>query len=260
MRSLSLIVVVGLALLGADVAVAAPSQAPPNQNGGSGQVPGAPVAPNQNGGSGQVPAAPPVRTGTATPAPRPAPAPASAPAAPARSTPKRRAPQGLPTTVRRLRGCLNDVTRREGRVLVLRSGLGRHGPTSRVRVARALDLSSPGVARAERRGVRRLRAFARARGCTGQKDDAKAVVRDAAAALGAGQSGGDNRPRDRTSSSGGAPSSEPAPPAEPRSAPAVSVPATIAGRDGMTNVLLALVIGLLGLTLIGRGLLKQLRE
>jgi hypothetical protein len=54
----------------------------------------------------------------------------------------------------------------ERRVLILRSGFGSPRPSSRARVARALELSTRRVTRLERRGLRRLRALAR-RGCGG---------------------------------------------------------------------------------------------
>jgi hypothetical protein len=71
----------------------------------------------------------------------------------------------LRATVRRYGACLGQLPPLERRVLVLRAALGRSEPRSRVRVA-ALTATSVGrVARAERRGLHRLRALGRRGGC-----------------------------------------------------------------------------------------------
>jgi hypothetical protein len=71
----------------------------------------------------------------------------------------------LRATVRRYSACLGQLPPLERRVLVLRAALGRSEPRSRVRVAALTARSVPRVARAERRGLRRLRALGRRGGC-----------------------------------------------------------------------------------------------
>lgn len=253
MRSLPLIFAAVLVLLAPGVAGAAPSQAP-NQNGGSGQVP---AAPNQNGGSGSVPAAPtaapgpsttpvpaPIPTATAKPAPRAIAVPA--PVAPGRTTPTHRSTGGLPGTVKRFRGCLPDVTRRQARVLVLRGSLGRSKPTSRAAIAQALDLSVARVVRLERQGVRSLRARASTTGCAGQADEAAPVVRDAVAALRSGGFGHGSKRGDPSDS---------AVPGNPQgSGPALGI---ASGTGKGTTLPLAALTALVGLALIARGLRKE---
>ena len=67
--------------------------------------------------------------------------------------------------VARLGGCLSSVPAGQRRVLVLRTGSGPGEPLSRRAVAARLDATPRQVARAERRGVRHLRAAARNGGC-----------------------------------------------------------------------------------------------
>ena len=252
MRSLPLILAAVLVLFGAGVARAAPSQAP-NQNGGNAPEPNGP--PNQDGGSGQLPVAP-TATPRATPTPTPStPTPSAAPtpdgplapAAPARTSPKKlRPPEALPVIVKRLRGCLPDVARREARVLVLRTGLGRAKPTPRDRIADALDVSATAVGRAERSGARRLRARARASTCETDEDAAGPLVQDAVAALAAGKGGG-----------GSASTGDQAANSAMTSDPAGSRSAAVAGGgDKTTALLFAALAGLLGFALLARGLLK----
>ena len=62
----------------------------------------------------------------------------------------------------RLQGCLASVPRSERRVLALRAGVGRARPHSRTEVARITHLKRKRVVTLERRGLRRLRALARA--------------------------------------------------------------------------------------------------
>jgi hypothetical protein len=267
MRALSLILVAVVALLGANIAAATPSQAP-NQEGGSGRVPTA--APNQHEGSGDGPAparseppaespAAPAPSAARAPAavapPPPAVTPASAP--PVRSTaktpkstrkqPARRTTEGLTATVARLRGCLPDLRRRNARVLVLRTGLGRSTRTSRAAIARALEISSARVRRAEERGLRELRAVARERECERDGHQAAGVVRGAMAALRAGQ-------LERTASSSGDASRA----REDRAPPSTGAVATGSGNAAL--YVAAGLAALLGLALIARGLRSDLQQ
>jgi hypothetical protein len=79
--------------------------------------------------------------------------------------PVERRERRLRRTVRRLSGCLDALATGSRRVLVLRAGLGAHGPLSRRAVAERLDATVPQVARDERRGLRDLRGAARAGSC-----------------------------------------------------------------------------------------------
>ena len=83
----------------------------------------------------------------------------------------------------RLSGCLGTVSAPRRQVLVLRAGVGPARPLSRRAVADRLDVPAKRVARAERRGVRELRAAARAGACS-------AAPEAPAAAPAAGGSGG----------------------------------------------------------------------
>lgn len=78
---------------------------------------------------------------------------------------RKRAERRLRRAVRRLSGCLSTLPAFERRVLVLRSGLGRARPRSARGVARRLGVPTRRVSRAERRGLRRLRAADRRSGC-----------------------------------------------------------------------------------------------
>jgi hypothetical protein len=69
--------------------------------------------------------------------------------------------------VRERTGCLAALAPTVRRVLVLRAGVHGAAPHSRPRVAVLLDLSTPRVARLERRGVRTLRRLDAATGCGG---------------------------------------------------------------------------------------------
>jgi hypothetical protein len=68
-------------------------------------------------------------------------------------------------TIQRLRPCLPELPRLLTRVLVLRAGVGEADRLSRAQVARRLDRPLQVVRRYERRGVKRLRAAARAGEC-----------------------------------------------------------------------------------------------
>ena len=75
--------------------------------------------------------------------------------------------RALRRDVERLQGCLASVPRSERRVLALRAGVGRARPHSRTEVARITHLKRKRVVTLERRGLRRLRALARAGVCGG---------------------------------------------------------------------------------------------
>jgi hypothetical protein len=89
--------------------------------------------------------------------------------------PRERRERRLRQTVARLRGCLDSIGATQRRVLVLRAGIGAAAPHSRTAVADRLDTTVRAVRRAERRGLRSLRAA-----CAG--DDAAAPAAAAPAA------------------------------------------------------------------------------
>lgn len=78
---------------------------------------------------------------------------------------RHRADRRLRSVVKRLSGCLGRVGHTERRVLVLRAGVGDARALSRAAVARRLEIPSGRVARAERHGIRRLRALSQRHGC-----------------------------------------------------------------------------------------------
>jgi hypothetical protein len=92
--------------------------------------------------------------------------------------------------VERLAACLDRLPDTPGQVLRLRAGLGSEAAQSRRAVAHRLDIGVRRVARAERRGVRRLRALARSSGCGGST--AAAAGGEESAAGGAGTSPGES--------------------------------------------------------------------
>jgi hypothetical protein len=73
--------------------------------------------------------------------------------------------RALRRDVERFQGCLASVPRSERRVLALRAGVGTARPHSRTEVARITHLKRKRVVTLERRGLRRLRALARAGAC-----------------------------------------------------------------------------------------------
>jgi hypothetical protein len=77
----------------------------------------------------------------------------------------RKRDRALRRAVLRFQGCLERVPRAERRVLALRAGVGIARTRSRTEVARITGLRRARVARLERRGLRRLRALARAGAC-----------------------------------------------------------------------------------------------
>ena len=69
-------------------------------------------------------------------------------------------------SVTRLNDCLDELSRRQERVLELRAGVGSAAPRTRGDVARILDLRVRRVQRIERNGLRRARRLDRAGACT----------------------------------------------------------------------------------------------
>jgi hypothetical protein len=94
----------------------------------------------------------------------------------------------LRRAVARLRGCFYALSHLQRRVLMLRGGIGDRPPMSRGAVARQLEISRVRVRRAERRGLRRLRAAAHADRCSAQSGRSRTgpAVSGAARALLAG--------------------------------------------------------------------------
>jgi hypothetical protein len=88
----------------------------------------------------------------------------------------KRRERALRRDVARLQGCLASVPRSERRVLALRAGLGRARPHSRTEVARITHLKRKRVVTLERRGLRRLRALARAGVCGSAGGSSTAVA------------------------------------------------------------------------------------
>jgi hypothetical protein len=74
----------------------------------------------------------------------------------------------LTATVRRFRGCLDDLPHRLRRLLELRAGIGSHGPLSPAAVGVILHVTQRDeFSLLERRALRRLRRAASAGACSG---------------------------------------------------------------------------------------------
>ena len=119
---------------------------------GSQSVPGTPGALPGQGGTGYAPGGAGAQDD-------------SGPAARRRGAERRGVNRRLRRSVRSLQGCLPAVSGLERRVLVLRAGLGGRPAGSRRAVARQLEVSPRRVARAEARGLKRLRGAAQQSAC-----------------------------------------------------------------------------------------------